>query len=87
MREDESRGKRFVTVAAFALGCLIVPALGTGCSFNPAKYFSRNACEVFNCDELFFIDDLFPLSAAPTAGGGAEDDMDMSGDDGGGGGH
>lgn len=84
MREEKSRGIRFVTRAALAMACLIIPALGMGCSFDPLKYFSRNACEAFNCDTLFFIEDLFPLSAAPLgdAGGGA--DMDM-GDDGDGG--
>ncbi len=90
MREDGSRGIRFVTKAAFALGCLVVPALGMGCSFDPLKYMSRNACELFNCNEMFFIDDLFPLSAAPTgnAGTGGGMDMDMGeepdADDGGG---
>ncbi len=86
MREDRSRGIRFVTKAGFALGCLLFPALGMGCSFNPLKFFSRNACEVFNCDTLFFIDDLFPLSAAPMGDAGMGDgmDMDMGDDDGGG---
>ncbi len=88
MRKEKSRGIRFVTEAAFALGCLLVPALGMGCSFDPMKYFSRNACEVFNCDELFFIDDLFPLSAAPTGnagtGGGMDMDMGEAEDEGGG---
>ncbi len=86
MREDRSRCIRFVTKVAFALGCLLVPVLGTGCSFDPMKYFSRNACEAFNCDTLFFIDDLFPLSAAPTGDAGAGGGMDMdTGDDEGGG--
>ena len=86
MREDKSRGMRFVTTAAFALGCLLFPALGMGCSFDPLKYFSRNACEALNCDTLFFIDDLFPLSAAPLgdAGAGGGMDMDEAEDDGGG---
>ncbi len=88
MRKEKSRSIRFVTRAAFALGCLLVPALGMGCSFDPLKYMSRNACEVFNCDELFFIEDLLPLSAQPTgeaASGGAMDmDMDEAEDDGGG---
>ncbi len=48
---------------------LLFPALAGGCSFNPLKYFSRNACDVLNCDVLFFIEDLFPLSAGPTGGG------------------
>ncbi len=56
------------------------------CDFNPVNYMSRNACEVLNCDALFFIDDLLPLSAAPTgdAGTGGGMDMDEADDDGGG---
>ena len=86
MREDKSRGIRFVTTTALALGCLLVSAFGMGCSFDPLKYFSRNACAAFNCDALFFIDDLFPLSAPPTgdAGTGGGMDMDEAEDDGGG---
>ncbi len=86
MREEKTRGIWFVTRAAFALGCLLAGAVGMGCSFDPLKYFSRNACEVFNCDELFFVDDLFPLSAAPIgdAGSGGGMDMDEPDDDGGG---
>ncbi len=84
MRKKKSRSIRFVTRAAFALGCLLVPALGMGCSFDPLKYMSRNACEVFNCDELFFIEDLLPLSAAPTEDAGAGGGMDMGEDEGGG---
>ena len=78
MREDRSRGIRFGAKAAIALGCLLFPVLSMGCSFDPLKYFSRNACEVFNCDELFFIDDLFPLSAAPTGDAGTGGGMDMA---------
>ncbi len=84
MREDKSRSLGFVTRAAFALGCLLLPALGMGCSFDPLKYFSRNACEAFNCDTLFFIEDLFPLSAAPLADAGGGGGMDMGEDEGGG---
>ncbi len=85
MREEKSRGIWFVTRAVFALGCVLVGALGMGCSFDPTKYFSRNACEVFNCDELFFVTDLFPLSAPPTGDAGSGGGMDMGDDDGGGG--
>ena len=56
-------------VAAVAL--LRLPLMGIGCgSFEPASYFSRNACDFLNCGVLFFVDDLFPLSATP-AGAGA----------------
>ncbi len=84
MRKDRSRSIRFVTIATLALGCLLLPALAMGCSFDPLKYFSRNACEAFNCDTLFFIDDLFPLSAAPLGDAEAGGEMDMGGDEGGG---
>ncbi len=86
MREEKSRSTRFVTSAVYALGCLLVSALGMGCSFDPLNYMSRNACEFFNCDELFFIEDLLPLSARPTGdtGTGGGMDMDMGEDEGGG---
>ncbi len=62
--------------------------LATGCSFDPLNYMSRNACEFFNCDELFFIEDILPLSARPTgdagAGGGMVMDMGEAEDEGGG---
>ena len=48
-------------------------ALGIGCgSFEPMSYLSKNACDFLNCEVLFFIPDLFPLSAPPM-------NMDMSG--------
>ncbi len=86
MREEKLRGIRFLTRAALVLGCLFVPGLGLGCSFDPLKYMSRNACEVFNCDELFFIEDVLPLSARPAgdAASGGGMDMDEAEDDGGG---
>ncbi len=60
----------WLAVAAVCVILLAVPVVSAGCSFNPAEYFSRNACEVFNCGELFFVEDLFPLSAGPEGGGG-----------------
>ena len=51
-------------VAAVAL--LRLPLMGIGCgSFEPASYFSRNACDFLNCEMLFFLEDMFPLSAMP----------------------
>lgn len=44
--------------------------LGMGCDLDPVQFLSRNACEILNCDVLFFVDDLLPLSAAPAASGG-----------------
>ena len=61
--------------ACVAVLCAVVSV--TGCSFDPLNYMSRNACEFFNCDELFFIEDILPLSAGPTGdgdGGEAEDE-------------
>ena len=62
--------------------------LATGCSFDPLNYLSRNACEFLNCDDLFFVEDMLPLSARQTgnagAGGGMVMDMDEAEDEGGG---
>ncbi len=55
-----------------------------GCDLNPVNYLSRNACDFLNCDVLFFIDDVLPLSGAPiAASGGAPAEAD-SADEGGG---
>ena len=61
----------------------------TGCSLDPLNYLSRNACELLNCDELFFIEDLLPLSARPSgdAGSGGAMVMEMSEAEDEGGGH
>lgn len=62
--------------------------LSAGCSFDPLKYMSRNACEFVNCDVLFFIEDMLPLSARPEgeagSGGGMVVDMGEAEDEGGG---
>jgi hypothetical protein len=74
---------RSVTAASavfLSVGCAIIFAMG--CSFDPLKFASRNACEFLNCDVLFFVDDLFPLSGGPVEGGGGDVP-----DEGGGGGH
>jgi hypothetical protein len=56
------------TAAGLTAGALA--ALAVGCDFNPAKFVSRNACDILNCEVLFFVDEIFPLSAAPAAPGG-----------------
>jgi hypothetical protein len=61
---------------------LVSLAAVAGC--NPLGYLSKNMCNIFDCDTLFFIEDIFPLSQRPTAGGGAEE---MEETDSGGGGH
>ncbi len=73
-------------VICMATFCAVLFA--TGCSFDPLNYMSRNACEFFNCDELFFIEDILPLSARPGSnaglGGGIIADTVADEDDGGG---
>lgn len=72
-------GRPLATTGILLAG-LLVPILAGGCILKPAKYLSRNACEFLNCEELFFITDLFPLSAQPTgdaggaSGGGEEEE-------------
>ena len=52
-----------------ALGLALIFGVGTtGC--DPASYLSRNMCYVFDCDTLFFIEELLPLSLRPMGGGG-----------------
>ncbi len=58
-------------------------AFAPGCSFNPLKFASRNACEFLNCDVLFFVEDLLPLSTRPTM----DADVASADEGGGGGGH
>ena len=57
-------------VAVFA-GVFCAVVFAVGCSFDPAKFMGRNACEVLNCDVLFFVDDILPLSGGPVEGGDA----------------
>ena len=47
MRVRDSIVLRCWAITAFVMVCVFLPAFGLGCSFNPAKYMSRNACEVF----------------------------------------
>ena len=76
---------RTVVAGAAALGANLYIL---GCDFNPINYFSRNACEFFNCDELYFIEDMLPLSARPAgssdSGGGMVMDIAEAEDEGGG---
>ena len=83
------RVNSFVRTAGAGIAGLCVTMLATGCDFNPGNYMSRNACEFFNCDELFFIEDMLPLSARPTgdAGSGGGMVMDIGEDEDEGGGH
>ncbi len=64
------------TIGACMVGfCAVFVA--TGCSFHLLNYMSRNACEFLNCDELFFIEDMLPLSTRPTGDGGSTGGMVM----------
>lgn len=69
------RMKRIVRSTGACIAVSGAALFATGCSLDPVNFFSRNACELFNCDELFFIEDLLPLSARPT--GGAESGGEM----------
>ncbi len=73
-------------VAKTATILMLLVGLSSTVACKPGQFLQRNACELLNCDMLFFIDDLFPL-AAQSGGGGASDstDMDMDDEDDGGG--
>jgi len=73
------------TTAAILMSLAILSSM-VAC--KPGQFLQRNACELLNCDMLFFIDDLFPL-AVPSGGGGgggggAADVMEMEEEEGGG---
>ena len=70
-----------VTKTATSLMLLAVLSSMMGC--KPGQFLQRNACELLNCNVLFFIDDIFPL-AVQSGGGGAPDAMDMEEEEGGG---
>jgi len=78
MRNKSIMGTVVVCVSVF---CIIVSA--TACSLDPLKFLSRNACEILNCDVLFFVDDVLPLSGGPVVGV----DAAPAEEEGGGGGH
>ena len=77
------RIKSMMGNAAVCLGVSCAIVLATGCKVDPLKLLSRNACGFLNCDVLFFVDDILPLSGGPIAGG----DAAPAEDDGGGGHH
>ncbi len=63
--------RRVLSTVSIATLLLLYPLLAGGC--KPAQFLQKNACELLNCDYLFFIDDMFPLAAAAdeVASGGA----------------
>lgn len=70
MRNVRGITLRMARAAGLSAVLLTFPFLGVSCSFSPARFFARNACDILNCDVLFFVDDVFPLSAGPMGGGG-----------------
>ena len=57
---------RAVMVSVIAMSAVV---FSFGCDINLVNYLSRNACEFLNCDVMFFIEDVLPLSGGPEAGG------------------
>lgn len=59
------------------VAALCAALFSAGCDLNPLGFLSRNACEFVNCEELFFIEDLLPLSARPDGEAGSGSGMVM----------
>jgi hypothetical protein len=78
---SKMRIRSVIAASAVFLSVACGVVFTTGCSLDPLKFASRNACEFLNCDVLFFVDDLLPLSGGPVEGGAA-----AAPDEGGGGG-
>ena len=55
---------------------MLLAGLSSMVACKPGQFREPIACELLNCDMLFFIDDLFPL-AVQSGGGGASGAMDM----------
>ncbi|MCH7685869.1 MAG: hypothetical protein IH899_04170 [Planctomycetes bacterium] len=53
-----------------AASLMLLAVLSSMVACKPGQFLQRNACELLNCDMLFFIDDMFPLAAQPGGGGG-----------------
>ncbi len=81
--------RRNLKTVGACLVALYAALYSMACDFDPVSFLSRNACEFVNCDELFFIEDLLPLSARPDGGAssGSGMVMDMAEDEDEGGGH
>ncbi len=82
------RTRTNLRTAGACVAALCAVLFSTGCDLDPIHFLSRNACEFVNCDELFFIEDLLPLSARPdgeaASGSGMVMDTAEPGDEGGG---
>lgn len=70
MRIDSSRltVKHTCWGGAICVMLLLHLVLGAGC--KRVRFFERNACDILNCDTLFFLDDMFPLVGGPTGADG-----------------
>lgn len=79
------RVKSFTKFIMVSVVALCAGVFSVGCEFNLVNYLSRNACDFLNCDVMFFIEDVLPLSGRPDAamGGGAAAPTEDA-DDGGG---
>ncbi len=63
------------TRTLFFFASICIAALITGCgNFN--AFMADNACDIFNCDTLFFIDDVFPQDHDDGADDDHADDAD-----------
>ncbi len=84
------KAKRTSLIVAMCAPVLHFAVFGLACSPDDTlKYFSQNACDFVNCDVLFFVEDIFPLSQRPTMSGGmaSGEPMEMSAEEEEGGGH
>ena len=49
---------------------MLLAVLSSIVACKPGQFLQRNACELLNCNVLFFIDDIFPLATLTSSGGG-----------------
>ncbi len=76
------RTKRIMSqMTKIAASLMLLAVLSSMVACKTGQFLQRNACELLNCDMLFFVDDLFPLAAQSGGGGGASDAMDMDMDE------
>jgi hypothetical protein len=59
----------WLATTALCLALLVSVVTITGC--KPGGYLAKNMCNIFDCDTLFFIEDIFPLSARPAGATGS----------------
>ena len=67
-------GKRIKSILSHmtktAAGLMLLAVLSSMVACKPGQFLQRNACELLNCNVLFFIDDIFPLATQSSSGGG-----------------